>query len=42
MLLLTALIDILKKKSKTAIIWVGDDPKDTKKISYKELTSKCL
>ncbi len=28
----------LKKNSKkTAIIWVGDDPADTKKISYKEL-----
>ena len=28
----------LKKNSKkTAIIWVGDDPSDTKKISYKEL-----
>ena len=25
------------KKDKTAIIWVGDDPKDTKQISYKEL-----
>ena len=25
------------KKNKTAIIWVGDDPKDTKKISYKQL-----
>ena len=25
------------KKDKTAIIWVGDDPKDTKKISYKQL-----
>ena len=22
---------------KTAIIWVGDDPADTKKITYKEL-----
>ena len=26
-----------KNASKTAIIWVGDDPADTKKISYKEL-----
>jgi acetyl-CoA synthetase len=25
------------KKNKTAIIWVGDDPKDFKKISYKQL-----
>ena len=25
------------KKDKTAIIWVGDNPKDTKKISYKQL-----
>ena len=25
------------KKNKTAIIWVGDNPKDTKKISYKQL-----
>jgi len=25
------------KKDKTAIIWVGDDPKDTKRISYKQL-----
>jgi len=25
------------KKNKTAIIWVGDDPKDAKEISYKEL-----
>ena len=25
------------KKNKTAIIWVGDDPKDSKHISYKEL-----
>ena len=25
------------KKNKTAIIWIGDDPKDSKKISYKEL-----
>ena len=24
------------KKDKTAIIWVGDDPKDTKKITYKQ------
>ena len=32
------LIDILKiKKNKTAIIWVGDNPKNTKKISYKQL-----
>ena len=28
------------KKDKTAIIWVGDDPKDTQKISYKQLTPK--
>ena len=26
-----------KNAKKTAIIWVGDDPSDTKKISYKEL-----
>ncbi len=26
-----------RKKDKTAIIWVGDDPKVSKKISYKEL-----
>ena len=26
-----------KKSNKTAIIWVGDDPSDSKKISYKEL-----
>ena len=26
-----------KKKNKTAIIWVGDNPKDTKNISYQEL-----
>ena len=25
------------KKNKTAIIWVGDDPSDSKQISYKEL-----
>ena len=25
------------KKNKTAIIWVGDDPKDSKQISYKDL-----
>jgi len=25
------------KKDKTAIIWVGDNPKDTKKITYKQL-----
>ena len=25
------------KKNKTAIIWVGDDPKDSKNISYKDL-----
>ena len=25
------------KKNKTAIIWVGDDPKDSKEITYKEL-----
>ena len=29
-----------KNPSKTAIIWVGDDPADTKKISYKELHPK--
>ena len=28
------------KKDKTAIIWVGDDPKDNQKISYKELHQK--
>ena len=28
------------KKDKTAIIWVGDDPKDSQKISYKELHEK--
>jgi len=28
------------KKEKTAIIWVGDDPKDTRKISYKQLHSE--
>jgi acetyl-CoA synthetase len=28
------------KKDKTAIIWVGDDPKDSQKISYKELQEK--
>ena len=28
------------KKDKTAIIWVGDDPKDSKKISYKQLHEK--
>jgi acetyl-CoA synthetase len=28
------------KKDKTAIIWVGDDPKDSQKISYKELHKK--
>ena len=27
------------KKDKTAIIWVGDNPKETKKISYKQLHS---
>ena len=26
-----------EKKNKTAIIWVGDDPKDSKQISYREL-----
>ena len=26
-----------KKGNKTAIIWIGDDPSDSKKISYKEL-----
>ncbi|MBD1135503.1 acetate--CoA ligase [Pelagibacterales bacterium SAG-MED47] len=28
------------KKDKTAIIWVGDDPKETQKISYKQLHQK--
>ena len=28
------------KKDKTAIIWVGDDPKDSQKISYKQLHEK--
>ena len=28
------------KKDKTAIIWVGEDPKDTQKISYKQLHQK--
>ena len=28
------------KKNKTAIIWVGDDPKDSQKISYKQLHEK--
>ena len=28
------------KKDKTAIIWVGDNPKDTQKISYKQLHQK--
>jgi acetyl-CoA synthetase len=28
------------KKDKTAIIWVGDDPKDKQKISYKQLHEK--
>jgi acetyl-CoA synthetase len=28
------------KKDKTAIIWVGDDPKDSQKISYKQLHDK--
>ena len=28
------------KKDKTAIIWVGDDPKDIQKISYKQLHQK--
>jgi len=28
------------KKNKTAIIWVGDNPKDSKQISYKELHKK--
>ena len=28
---------VKKNPGKTAIIWVGDDPADTKKISYKEL-----
>ena len=29
-----------EKKDKTAIIWVGDDPKDSQKISYKQLHQK--
>ena len=28
------------KKDKTAIIWIGDDPKDNQKISYKQLHHK--
>ena len=28
------------KKDKTAIIWVGDDPKDSQKITYKQLHNK--
>ena len=28
------------KKDKTAIIWVGDDPKDTQTITYKQLHQK--
>ena len=28
------------KKDKTAIIWVGDDPKESQKITYKELHKK--
>ena len=28
------------KKDKTAIIWVGDDPKDTQNITYKQLHQK--
>ena len=28
------------KKDKTAIIWIGDDPKDNQKISYKQLHQK--
>ena len=28
---------LINKKNKTAIIWVGDDPKDSKQISYREL-----
>ena len=28
------------KKDKTAIIWVGDDPQDSQKISYKQLHQK--
>ena len=28
------------KKDKTAIIWVGDDPKDNQKITYKQLYQK--
>ena len=30
------------KKDKTAIIWVGDDPKDSQKISYKQLHQKAV
>ena len=28
------------KKDKTAIIWVGDDPKESQKITYKQLHRK--
>ena len=31
-----------KNPSKTAIIWVGDDPADTKKNFLQGITSKCL
>jgi acetyl-CoA synthetase len=31
---------LVNKKDETAIIWVGDDPKDTQKISYKQLHQK--
>ena len=27
---------------KIAIIWEGDDPNETKKITYKELINKCI
>ena len=31
-----------KNKDKTAIIWVGDDPKVQKRISYKQLHDEVL
>ena len=31
---------LIDKKDKTAIIWVGDNPKETQKISYKQLHQK--
>ena len=31
---------LIDKKDKTAIIWVGDNPNDTQKISYKQLHQK--